>query len=56
MKTHKKEKFGFLDKEAKEGDSYFNVETRLTSSFPFLKMKVVVEYKFINGEWVEQEK
>jgi len=60
MKIYPKEKFHFLNndgsiKEPQENDDYFTRETKLTSSFPFLDMKVIVHYKLIGGEWVGQE-
>lgn len=49
-------KFGFENKEVEEGDLYYNEEVRLCWTFPFLFLNVLVEYKYINGEWVEQDK
>lgn len=55
MKEYKiQEFFGTVDKEPKEGDYLYKSEIRLTNSFPFLSINVLITYKLIDGEWIEQ--
>jgi len=60
MKVYPKEKLQFLNndgsiKEPQENDEYYKYETKLTNSFPFLHINVIVRYMLIDGQWVGQE-
>jgi len=61
-KIYPKDKFSFLNidtdnskNDPKENDCYFVKEWRMLNSFPFLKTNIIICYKLINNEWVEQD-
>lgn len=51
LRAYRRPHFGFIGREAEEGDRYFNDERR---GFLGLRKKVVI-YRLIGDYWIEQE-
>ena len=51
-KRYDKSKFKYRNKDAENGDLYFNYELRWSKKFPFLE-RSFIEYKLTEDFWVD---